>query len=304
MLTPQDVEDAVVGFAAADRDSLADHARHVRDTARRKGLTVLAASLDVDTVVFDDEVTLDQALDAAAACGAVLLYLNHRTVNAAAVLAAAGDHLAEADHRRLRTTLDRIDGWTRQVEVGFAHGGVVNLWSAVAAWSEPLEQLTDTAADRVRTARWSPEVDDEEAAPQHLPENVVRRWVDTVAADPGFRRATWRGHQAAARGVPGLTELLGNPRLRWHENHIVSAALELVRDQVEQQEQALLPRRAELAARLAADPGYAACITAAARKRYAAEWMVEHADGLRLSADWVGELVALAKKTPTGQLSL
>ncbi|XVS67822.1 hypothetical protein ACQPYE_17790 [Actinosynnema sp. CA-299493] len=186
MLTLQDVEDAVGGFAAADRDSLADHARHVRDTARRKGLTVLAASLDVDTVVFDDEVTLDQALDAAAACGAVLLYLNHRTVDAAAVLAAAGDHLAEADHRRLRTTLDRIDGWTRQVEVGFAHGGVVNLWSAVAAWSEPLEQLTDTAADRVRTARWSPEDDEEEAS----------------ATSARERRAAVGGHRGGPSGIP------------------------------------------------------------------------------------------------------
>ncbi|MDX8143254.1 hypothetical protein SK854_14090 [Lentzea sp. BCCO 10_0061] len=69
--------------------------------------------------------------------------LGRHTVDSSALKPASDDtNGASADD--LRKALNRIDGWISQLEIGFAHSGVLHVWSTVTDRFDALEQLTST----------------------------------------------------------------------------------------------------------------------------------------------------------------
>lgn len=298
MLT-QALADATRELAAVGRDTLAELASRAEQHAQAKGLTVLPATVDAgDTVVLDpDRLTVEQVVDAAAASGAALLYLARDTVRADVLTADLplpdpDDTDAVAAHKGLRKALTRIDGWTGQVQVAFAHGGVLHVWSTAADWFDTVEQLDDPPAGR-RTAAWG---DGDDDVPVFLDDAVLERLVEELIAHEPFRRTDTRADRtAAARTLPALAEVLDDEKLKWQGGRVVDAATRRLVEQGEQAALELQPRIAEFAAELAAVEGFAAGHTAEVRQRVAADWITRHTDGLRMPRWWVKELEATAR---------
>jgi len=268
----------------------------VRAYARDKGLIVLPATIDTGGTVelHAEELTVHEVLDAAEACGARVVYLRHSAVVAVAVLAALPAE--EARDQAVQAELARIDGWVTDVEVGFAFAGLAHVWATTTSWSDTMADLSGPAR-RLDDAR-DDQLTGAELDAKYLSEDEVERWALALTGDSAFRRAvTPADRDAAAEALPGLADALRGHD-HWNLSRITGTATRKVRDQAEQHANDLKPQLDTFAAALAADPEYGAITAADARKRYATTWMVDRADGLRLPAWWIADLVGRAKQAP------
>lgn len=216
MLT-QNMKDVALALRGAPDDTLSKLARQTESYAQNLGMTVLPVTLDfAESVVLDEQLlSTEQTVDAALASGTSLLYLACHTVNSSALTPASGDtNDASADD--LRKALNRIDGWTSQLEIGFAHSGVLHVWSMVTDWFDVLEQLTSPRVPSSArfgggpTGAWET---DQEVESARLSDEAAQDLVDELAANDTFRRAATRGERIdAARAVPAFGFRSGQPR--------------------------------------------------------------------------------------------
>jgi hypothetical protein len=261
------------------------------DYAREKDLIVLPATIDTSEVVSlnADELTMQEVLDAATNCGAKVMYLRAPVVTTGPVVAELPGKTNEDD--ALRSAVKRLSGWVAELELGFAHGGVVHVWSVTAPWFEAWEELSTTGSDIAMRGR-----DDLDHDGDEMTDEQVQRWSTKLAEDPAFRRATRPAdREAAADGVPGLAEALQGA-VSWQRSGIVNQAVLKVRDQAEERAASVKSRLDEFAAELSNESEFCAITAATTRKRYVTEWMSDRADGFRLPSWFIDDLVGRARQ--------
>jgi hypothetical protein len=287
---------------AAKNDSLTTIVEELTTHAQAANLRVLPVlSLDPMVLLDHRRMTAQQVVDAATASGATLLYLSSTVLDGSGLAATIRDTELPDDAAKARRAvlkeLARMDGWITEVEVGFAHQGVLAGWAVTAPWSKDLDEDT---LDRLR----DPDCDDIADQRGNLKDSEITRLAGQLARVAEFRRAVGNPEKTiAARQVPELAALLESPSDdRWEASRVVGAASEIVAEQVVQCIERLTPRRGELAALLAEDREFRVVRTAEARRRSAHVWILQHSEGLRLSNWWIEELVAAAKDNPA-QLS-
>ncbi len=301
----EDLVDATETLAAAKDNALATLMEQAMNEAQIGGLRALPASIDGETVVSldSDALQVAEVVDSARVGGAALLYVHHELADTgpAATAVAEADFPAKCPERdRLVKALKRIEGWTARLELGFAHHGVLHLWTAQAPWQDALDELITPRR------RLGMQVD----YPDHheLGDDEIAALADLVAAAPQFRRARITERTAAARQIPRIAELQDNPGTRWNVHSILRQAETILTSQVAAVSERLRARQDELAALLASDADFRAIRTADARQRFVSEWVLAHSDGLRMETWWVKELAALAvragKNMATQQLTL
>lgn len=262
-----------------------------RDYMREKDLIVLPATIDNGEVVSlnADELTMQEVVDAAATCGAKVIYLRAPAVKTGPVVAELPGKTNEDD--ALRSAVKRLSGWVAELELGFAHGGVVHVWSVTAPWFEAWDELSTVGLDIALRGR-----DDLDHDGDEMMDEQVQRWSAKLAEDPAFRRAARPAdREAAADGLPGLAEALQGAA-PWQRSRIVSHAVLKVRDQAEERAASIKSRLDEFAAELSNEPEFCAITAATTRKRYVTEWMSDRADGFRLPNWFIDDLVGRARQ--------
>ncbi|HET6704309.1 hypothetical protein [Amycolatopsis sp.] len=291
-----DLVGATMTLNNATGDALATLTEKATREARVRGLRVLPASVDGETVVALDSGTLSVAevVDAAVAGGTALFYVHHELANTApAVGALAGADLPQQcpQRDRLLAALNRIEGWTARLELGFAHHGALHVWTAQAPWEETLDQLVRPPRLGV-TAGFGDR--------HELGEHELAALVELVVADPAVRRARVTERAALIRKIPKIAELFTDPETRHNVYTIQNQATELLAEQAAAGMDRLRAREDELTTLLATDPKFRTITTAAARKQYARDWALAHSDGLPADNVWVGELAAQAWRRGKG----
>lgn len=297
------LSEAAAALHAATVDSLDEVIAAVTRCAQSAGMLVLPATLDFDsTAVLDHEqLNVEQVVTAAASSGTTLLYLHRKVVDEQDTSAAIRELDLPADgevaRRALLKETKRVAGWTSELEVGFAHQGVMNVWAVVAVWADVLTEVTLRPGRQ--STRWSPGgAGDEDTL--RLDDAAIAQLAGQLAAIPQFRRAS-RGteREAAVQQVPELARLLDHRDGRWQVHSVMREATELLQDQVAICLDRLKSRQDDLVAALAGDEKFRAVRTVEARHKFAQEWSLEHTDGLRIPSWWIKELVAATKGLPT-----
>lgn len=293
-------------------DTLADLMTAVSSAARGAGLTavpaVLQMAVDAGASVLLDpaHTSLDELIAAAVASGSALLFVQASTFDApcaSATLTAPGLPAA-ASMERLLPEIERIDGWTRSLDVAFAHHGVLVIWPTATPWSEVLDELLDVARDLAEAAQEQADTTADGDEYTRLDEAAVTALATRLLTLPTFRRgARPPEREAAARELPEIALLCQHRRGRSDVFAVLREAEELLQAEVAATLGRLADSRHDLVALLAEDPEFRAIRTAEARARFGQDWILAHTSGLRMPTWWVRELVAATKTSPR-QLSL
>ncbi|SMD24486.1 hypothetical protein [Lentzea albidocapillata] len=265
----------------------------VWDYAREKDLIVLSATIDTGDVVSltADKLTMEEVVDAAAACGAKVIYLRAPVAETGPVAAElpCGTNEDEA----LRAAVRRLSGWVSELELGFAHGGVVHVWSKTAPWFDAWDELTAASSDVAVRNRDELDLD---VDGDGMTDEQVQHWSTVLAEDPAFRRACLPAErEACANGLPELVKAL-RASAPWQRGGIVNHAITKVREGAETHAASLKQRLDEFAADLLNDPEFHAIAAATARKRFATDWMTDRAEGFRLPRWFIDDLVGRARQ--------
>lgn len=291
-------------ITAAKTDALAASAERAKVAADRAGLRMIPARLDLDSIVAIDELSLDveQLVTVAAEAGARLLYLKRTTIDGED-LAKWIDEIARPDdvavHRHpLQKALPRIHGWTEELEIGFAHAGVVHCWTMRAPWADEADDLRKSAHRRQAQLHH----DDDSTGwtqPERLSDERINDLASELATFKEFRWATRNSDkEAATRNVPALAEMYVQREGRWDVHRVIRTAADLLEREREECCARLEAQKTELATALATDDGFRSIGTTEARRKYALEWIrMHHSNGLAMPRALTHELVHLAKSS-------
>lgn len=291
-------------IAAAKDDALAVSADRAKAAADKAGLRILLARLDLDSNVAIDELSLDveQVVSVAAGAGAKLLYLKRTTIDGEDLASWIDEIELPEDisvHRHpLQKALRRIDGWTEELEIGFAHAGVVHCWTTRAPWADDVDELRKSA--RRQQALLREDDDDAGWTPrERLSEERINELASELVAVKEFRWATRTSDKdAAARNVPALAEMYSHREGRWDVHSVTRTAADLLEREREECCTRLDAQKIALASALAADGGFRSIGTTEARRKYALEWIrTHHSNGLAMPRALTHELVHLAKSS-------
>ena len=314
------LNEAMTHLSNAPEDALGSTVTVIERAAEANGLAIVSASLELEALVVLDEERLraEQVVDLAASIGTRLLYLKDQKIDAEAVVA----QLRENSFPSERATefyqhLRRMDGFTSKVEIGFAHAGVLHVWSASPPWFDDFDLVTSSSASSQSSifkneSETNAESDGHPGVSQHLPmtqrhkpdEATMTRLVEELAEDREFRQAHGLNDQReAARALPSIGEL-PEPEVQWVIFDLVHAAL----DCIGKERDAFMAdqsRLKELASELAHDEGFRAARLVDARRQIAKNWVATHySNGLSMRNWWIKELVSVADKHRNGQASL
>ncbi|WP_045875800.1 hypothetical protein [Pseudofrankia sp. DC12] len=187
--------------------------------------------------------------------GARLLYTATATFDYQAFaddLPANEDPEGQKARRRLLRTAKPRDGEIIDVELAFAHAGVLNRWELTAPWHARL--LTEVEELRPANAPASYRTID--PAERDL---RVERFVTELVAIPAFRRRS--GSDRASRAVvmdqhPEMADLLTGPDSDYVANSVLRQARDKIGVECERIYQALRDQLPTLAAELAADEAF------------------------------------------------
>lgn len=260
---------------------------------------MIPAKLDLDSIVAIDHRSLDveQLVDVVATCGTKLVYLNRTTVDGEDLASWVEDELfeqADDELAMLQDQLRRVDGWVEELEIGFAHAGLMHCWTARTPWADYVDDLREVSRnrglrDRDDETRWTP--------PERLSEDRINELAAELTAQPDFRRATRTlDKEDAARSLPSLAELYNRREGRWDIHRVLRTAADLIEREREECCARLEAKKDELAEGLAADAEYRRTGTTEARRKYAGEWIrVHHSNGLPMPRALAHELVHIAK---------
>ncbi|MGH9030523.1 MAG: hypothetical protein ACRDZV_00205 [Acidimicrobiia bacterium] len=171
---------------------LDDAWRRINERIDQEGLIRYPAWVDDDAVRWQGD---DWAafLDAAAACGAHLVYVEHETI-APEDLARIRDAITEGDidaTPEIRAALKEAPGRVGSIQLGFAHGGVLHVWEApAAAWflelidlAEPDDALSEADA---RYRRNRERYDEAQTAEAQRLASQVEAWVELLVEHPRY----------------------------------------------------------------------------------------------------------------------
>ncbi|MFC9249980.1 hypothetical protein [Amycolatopsis thailandensis] len=283
-----ELSDVLAVVRAASADSLAGHAEQVTQAARELGMRVLPSRVEAGNLVELDSalMTADEVVTTAGAAGTQLLYLHQAVLEERTVDLVLEALEVSADRTRARKAFARVAGWTGRVELGFAHNGILHLWTTETPWYAQLDDLVTSG---------ELEVDPDPFDDDGFDDEKIAELAGQVAAAQEFRRARWSERVAVAETLPVLADLKANPKTpRWTISSVIRKADDLVRLQADDCATALEARKEELAAALASDPKFGEIKRTDGRMRFIDTWIRDHSEGLTIGTWLRKELVVLA----------
>ncbi|MCL9762970.1 hypothetical protein [Frankia sp. AiPa1] len=185
----------------------------------------------------------------------------------------------QAERARLVRRARRHSGEIVEVEVAFAHEGVLHRWSITPSWYDSL--IAEAGSLRAPASG-----DRSRPADRGEREVLEERLAGELAAMPSFRRRASTDHaaRAAAYDHAEMVSLLDGPDPDWTVHHILRRARARVDMDAERLYHELTESLPQLAAELAVDEQFLASTRIVDRRNRAEDFLTEKYEGYRAPA--------------------
>lgn len=264
----------------------------ITERASELGLVIMSARVtpategpDVD--LGPEDIAASDFMDIAHAVGVRLFYIVAEVFDHhgfAATLPEGDEEGQSAKRRRLLRDARRHEGEIFEIELAFAHQGVLHRWGVAADWHDNL--LGE--AQGLRGAHST----DHDAMDREARDALVQRLAAELAAMPSFRRraSTEAGARAAAYDHPEMVALFNQADPDGTASSVLYDARAKVAVELERLYEGIRDQLPQLAAELADDGDYRAATRVTVRRTRADDFLAARYDGYRPPA-WFRELL-------------